>query len=106
VIWDKGSWDRHLRNARSAFHKRDVLLDAGCRPDRGTAEGDRDCRAWAAKARANLSRLAQLARAAPDPEGAWAIVEDLRRRHQRPERATTGPEQKVDHPTRVCDYHG
>lgn len=106
MTWDKGSWDRHLRIVRSALHKRDVLLGAGCRPDRGMSEGDRECRAWAAKARANLSRLAHLARAAPDPEAACAIVAELRRRHQRPNRGNTGPDQKVDRATRICDYHG
>jgi hypothetical protein len=107
MTWFSTSWDRHLRIVRSALHKRDVLLAGGCRPDRGASQGNRECRAWAAKARANLSQLTRLASSAPDPEAAWAIVQGLRCWHQQPGRPPdTEPDQKVDPDTRICDYHG
>ena len=107
MTWDKTTWDRHLHNVRSALHKRDILLNGGCRPGRRTGDGDQECRAWAAKARANLSRLTQLARAAPDAEAAWALVQELRDWHQFPgKRPRAGAGQKVDRNTRVRDYHG
>ncbi|MEF8792662.1 hypothetical protein [Thiohalorhabdus sp.] len=80
MVRDRHSWNRHLRNIRSALTKRDALASAdgpGLSPD-SEGEADRERRAWAAKARANLKRLARLVREASDRAGARATLHQLR----------------------------
>ena len=79
--WDEPSWNRHLRELRSALIKRDALLPAERRrdrSDRGRAER-REYRAWMAKAKAHLGRLSALAPVAPEPRPARRMVARLRR---------------------------
>lgn len=86
MTWDKHSWNRHLRNIRSSLTKRDALAGAdgpGLSPDpQGDAERER--LAWAAKARANLKRLARLVREAPDRAGARETLHQLRGWYENP----------------------
>jgi hypothetical protein len=86
VRWDERSWNRHLRNVRSSLVKRDAL--ARGQPPRREAlrRGDpgRERQAWAAKARANLRRLATLARHAPDRQRAEETVRELVDWYERP----------------------
>jgi len=86
--WDRGAWDRHLRIARSALGKRDVLARPAAGQDRPErqAEDLRERKAWAAKARANLKRLSHLARQAPDRRRAEAMVRELIEWYERPGR--------------------
>jgi sigma54-dependent transcription regulator len=77
--WDEGSWNRHLRNVRSSLVKRDAFAGGGKRPRLSPFrdEAERERRAWSAKARANLKRLAALARQAPDRQQAEETVREL-----------------------------
>ncbi|HKJ70912.1 MAG TPA: hypothetical protein VKA55_04100 [Gammaproteobacteria bacterium] len=77
MSWDERTWNRYLRNVRSALVKRDTLL-RGSRPGPlPESELQRERSAWAAKAKANLRRLAALATEAPDRPRAEETVSEL-----------------------------
>jgi hypothetical protein len=88
MAWDEISWGRHLRNVRGALTKRDFLLRAeGARPSPPGRRSEtwRECRAWSATAKANLRRLASLAREAPDGRKARETVTRLERWYKEPD---------------------
>lgn len=78
TTWDEGGWNRHLRQARSALVKRDAL-GRGSEGAGGLTVTDRrrERKAWAAKAKAHLRRLAAIAREAPDRPRAEETVREL-----------------------------
>jgi len=85
MTWDKHSWNRYLRNTRSALVKRDALAGgAQSSPVGGQGDGERERRAWAAKARANLKQLARLAERAPDRSRAQETFHELRKWYEKP----------------------
>lgn len=88
MAWDKNSWNRYLRNARSALVKRDALsgTDMAKYPADGQRDAERERRAWAAKARANLKQLARLAEVAPDRPRALEAFDELRQWYENPAR--------------------
>ena len=87
--WDETYWNRYLRNVRSALAKRDALIGSSRLPTPGPtpeAELSRQRLAWAAKAKANLRRLARLAEQAPDRPQARETVNELLSWYQEPAR--------------------
>ena len=83
--WDEPGWNRYLRNVRSSLVKRDAFARGGTGRRRTPwEEGERERRAWSAKALANLKRLAVLARQAPDRERAEETVRELLDWYERP----------------------
>lgn len=81
MAWDKRSWNRYLRNTRSALVKRDALSGSSLA---SPGESERERRAWAAKARANLKQLARLAEVAPDRPRAREAFHELRQWYENP----------------------
>ncbi|MFA9461349.1 hypothetical protein [Thiohalorhabdus methylotrophus] len=79
--WDHGRWVKHLREARSALKKRDVIdrnLE-GAATYGSPEEALRERSAWASRAKAHLRRLAVLAETAPNPHSARGVVGRLSR---------------------------
>ena len=85
MAWDKHSWNRYLRNTRSALVKRDALSGGGkTAPADNQGDMERERRAWATKARANLKQLARLAERAPDRPRALETYHELRQWYENP----------------------
>lgn len=84
--WDDGGWNRHVCNVCSSLVKRDAFARGRqrVRLAPGRDEGEREHRAWSAKARANLKRLAGLARQAHDRQRAEETVRELLDWYERP----------------------
>lgn len=88
MSWDETCWNRYLRNVRSSLAKRDALTGGRAQTPGPAPESElyRQRRAWAAKAKANLRRLARLAEQAPDRPRARETVNELLRWYQEPAR--------------------
>ena len=76
IQWDQQQWVEHLREARSALKKRDMIdrnLE-GAAIYGSAEEALRERSAWAARAKAHLRRMAVMAETAPDPHSARGVV--------------------------------